>query len=142
MNDAETRTLVIEREIAHPPEKIWRALTQPALITEWLMPNDFAPEIGHRFQFRLPPMPQWNGIVDCEVLECETGRRLVYSWNTEGEPVGLRTTVTFTLTPTARGAMLRMEQSGFGPGTEKNYRGAQYGWTQFLEKLEKVAAGA
>ena len=106
------------------------------------MPNDFAPEIGHRFQFRLPPMPQWNGIVDCEVLECEAERRLVYSWNTEGEPAGLRTTVTFTLTPTARGAMLRMEQSGFGPGTENNYRGAQYGWAQFLEKLEKVAASA
>src|SRR5713101_658803 len=91
-----TRSLVVEREMPHPPEKIWRALTQGPLIEEWLMKNDFQPVVGRKFNFRSTPMPQWNGVVDCEVLAVESNRRLSYRWNSSGEEAanGLKTVVT------------------------------------------------
>src|SRR5579863_2246822 len=105
---ATTRSLVIEREMPHPPEKIWRALTQGPLMEEWLLKNDFQPVVGHRFTFRATPMPNWNGIIDCEVLVVEPTSRLSYSWGA----LGAESAVTFTLTPTESGTHLRMEQSG------------------------------
>src|SRR5262249_16460230 len=101
--DASTqRSVVIEREMPHAPEKIWRALTQSSLIEEWLMQNDFQPMVGPKFTFRATPMPHWNGVTDCEVLELEANARLSYSWNASGSeaPNGLKTIVTWTLTPT------------------------------------------
>jgi uncharacterized protein YndB with AHSA1/START domain len=141
--DAASRTLVIEREVPHPPEKVWRALTQGALIEEWLMKNDFQPIVGHRFNFRAAPMPHWNGIVDCEVLVVEPQKRLSYRWNASGDAAagGLKTIVTWTLIPTKTGVLLRMEQSGFRPDEEANYQGANYGWQRYLAALERVAAG-
>ena len=68
---SETRTLVVERVIPHPPEKVWRALTQTALLEDWLMKNDFTPTVGAKFTFRTQPMPHWNGVVECEVLAVE-----------------------------------------------------------------------
>lgn len=138
-----SRTLVIEREMPHPPEKVWRALTQGALIEDWLMKNDFQPVVGHRFNFRAAPMPHWNGVVDCEVLVVEPHQRLSYSWNASGEEAagGLKTTVTWTLTPTSTGVLVRMEQSGFRPEDENNYQGANYGWQRYVAGLERVAAG-
>ena len=133
-DSATTRTLVIEREMPHPPEKIWRALTQSSLIEEWLMKNDFQPELGHRFTFRATPMPKWNGVIDCEVLVVEPHSRLSYSWGS----LGMGSVVTFTLTPTESGTHLRMEQSGFRPDQEANYKGANYGWQKFLGNLERV----
>ncbi|MEA1673549.1 SRPBCC domain-containing protein [Nitrospirillum sp. BR 11163] len=130
---SETRSVVIEREVPYPPEKIWRALTQPHLLAEWLMKNDFQATVGHRFDFR----GDW-GSVDCQVLEVEPHRILSYSW----AAMGLDSVVTWTLTPSATGTRLRMEQAGFRPDQEQAYRGAQYGWTQFLGKLEQVLAGA
>ena len=88
---ATTRSIIIEREMPHPPERVWRALTQGALIEEWLMENDFQPVVGHRFNFRATPMPHWNGIVDCQVLVVEPNQRLSYSWNASGERGGERT---------------------------------------------------
>jgi uncharacterized protein YndB with AHSA1/START domain len=139
---AATRSIVIERELRHPPEKLWRALTQGALIEEWLMQNDFQPVVGQRFNFRATPMPHWNGVVDCQVLVVEPNRRLSYTWNASGEEAagGLKTIVTWTLTPTRDGVLVRMEQSGFRPEDETNYRGANYGWPKYLEALEQVAA--
>ena len=98
---AATRTLVVEREMPHPPEKIWRALTQAPLIEEWLMKNDFEPIVGHRFNFRAAPIHGWNGVTDCEVLEIIPCQRLVYTWNASGDqaPDGLKTIVTWTLKP-------------------------------------------
>jgi uncharacterized protein YndB with AHSA1/START domain len=146
MSDPTTDTLsvVVEREMPHPPEKIWRALTQPRLIEEWLMKNDFNPVVGHRFNFRATPMPHWNGVVDCEVLEVEPSRRLSYSWNASGDEAagGLKTVVTWTLTPTKGGVLVRMEQSGFRPEDAANYQGANYGWQRYLAGLERVAAAA
>jgi len=133
-----TRTLVVERLMQHPPEKIWRALTQGPLIEEWLMKNDFEPLVGHRFNLRSEPMPQWNGVIDCEVLAIEPNKRLAYSWGA----LGLASVVTFTLTPEKGGTLLRMEQSGFPQGAENDryYQGANYGWQKFLGNLEQVLA--
>ena len=141
--EAAARSVVVEREMPHPPEKIWRALTQGALIEAWLMQNDFQPVVGHRFNFRAAPMPHWNGVVDCQVLAVEPHKRLSYSWNASGDEAagGLKTVVTWTLTPTTGGTHVRMEQSGFRPEEEANYRGANYGWQRYVGGLERVAAG-
>jgi uncharacterized protein YndB with AHSA1/START domain len=137
MNTATTRSLVIEREMAHPPEKIWRALTQGELMKEWLLENDFQPVVGHKFSFRSKPMPQWNGIIDCEVLSVVPTSRLSYSWST----LGAKSLVTWTLTPTKNGTRVRMEHSGFRMDQEAAYRGANYGWQNFIGRLERVVAG-
>ncbi len=140
---ATTLSLVVEREMPYPPEKVWRALTQTALIEEWLLKNDFQPVVGHKFNFRAPPMPHWNGVTDCEVLAVEPHKRLSYSWNASGEEAagGLKTAVTWTLTPVEGGVRVRMEQSGFRPEEESNYQGASYGWQRFIAGLEEVVAG-
>ena len=137
------RAIVVERDMAHPPEKIWRALTQSALIAEWLMRNDFQPVVGHKFNFRAQPVMGWNGVTDCEVLELVPHRRLVYSWNASGEQAagGLKTVVTWTLTPLGGGTRVRMEQTGFRPQDEGGYRGMGSGWLRILERLETAAAG-
>ncbi len=134
----QTRSVVVERDIPHPPEKLWRALTQPHLIEEWLMRNDFAPTLGHRFNLR----GDWGGVLDCEVLAIEPNRRLSYTWNFahEDEAYNLSSVVTFTLTPTGKGTLLRMEQSGFRPGQKQAYGGAKAGWQEFFGKLEQVLA--
>ena len=139
---AAMRSLVVERVMPHPPEKIWRALTQAPLIEEWLMQNDFQPIIGHRFNFRATPIHGWNGVTDCEVLEVIPCRRLVYSWNASGDqaPGGLKTIVTWTLTQGENGTQVRMEQSGFRPQDEAGYRGMGGGWPRILGRLEEVAA--
>jgi uncharacterized protein YndB with AHSA1/START domain len=102
---AAARSLVVERVMPHPSEKIWRALTQSLLIEERLMKNDFRPVVGHRFNLRTTPMPHWNGVTDCEVLVVEPNERLSYSWNASGEEAagGLKTVVTWILTPTKGG---------------------------------------
>ena len=137
------RSIVIEREMPHSPEKIWRALTQGPLLEEWLMKNDFQPVVGRRFNFRSTPLPHWNGVVDCQVLEIEPNARLSYSWNASGEEAadGLKSTVTWTLTRTKVGTHLRMEHSGFRPKDESNFQGASYGWQRFFGGLERVLAG-
>ncbi len=134
----ETRTLVVEREINHPVEKVWRALTQPALLEEWLMKTDFEPKAGKPFQFRSTPMPQWDGIIHCEVLDITPMTRLSYKWGS----MGLETVVTWTLTPAGKGVVLRMEQAGFptGAGTDQYYTGATYGWQKFFGGLEALLA--
>ena len=134
----ETRSVVVEREIAHPPEKIWRALTQPHLIEEWLMKNDFKPVVGHNFNLR----GDWGGVLDCEVLAVEPHRKLSYTWNFKHAEAAynLKSVVDWTLTPTSKGTHLRMEQSGFRPDQPQAYGGAKHGWQQFLEKLDQLLA--
>jgi len=136
-------SLVIEREMPHSPEKIWRALTQGALLEQWLMANDFLPIVGHRFNFRAAPMAHWNGVTDCEVLVVEPNKRLAYSWSGSGDEAarGPKTVVTWTLTPVKSGVLVRMEQSGFRPEDESSYRGASYGWQRFVTGLERVVGG-
>jgi len=136
-NTAESRTLVVEREMPHSPEKIWRALTQSSLIQEWLMNNDFQSEVGHSFQFRSTPVPNWNGIIDSQVLVVEPLSRLSYSWST----MGMESVVSWTLTPTKGGTLVRMEHSGFPSEESASYKGAKYGWQNFIGKLENVLGG-
>lgn len=138
MTATETRAIVVEREFNHAPEKLWRALTQPHLMAEWLMKNDFAPEVGHRFQLK----GEWGGTLDCEVLEIEAEKSLSYSWVFKhADPAyDLDSTVTFTLTPTANGTMLRMEQEGFRPNQKQALGGATTGWNQMFEKLAALLA--
>lgn len=134
------RSVVIERDLPHSPEKVWRALTQADLVAQWLMPNDFEPVVGRKFNFRLPAMPGWNGVTDCEVLAIEPHKHLSYTWGQSGDEAatGIKTVVTFTLTPTASGTRVRMEQSGFRPHEDRNFEGAKYGWASFIDKLESV----
>jgi uncharacterized protein YndB with AHSA1/START domain len=135
-----THTLVVERELPHPQDKVWRALTQAPLIADWLMQTDFEPVVGKQFNLRTQAMAHWNGVLDCEVLDVEPQSRLAYSWNTSGEEAGrLTTVVTFFLTPTQTGVLVRMEQSGFAAMDDSNYRGAAYGWPKYLDGLERVA---
>jgi len=134
----ETRSAVVEREFPHPPEKLWRALTQPHLIEEWLMKNDFKPVVGHSFNLR----GDWGGVLDCKVLEVEPHKTLSYTWDFKHEDVAfnLKSVVTFTLTPTSAGTHLRVEQAGFRPDQKQAYGGAHAGWKQFFTKLDQVLA--
>jgi uncharacterized protein YndB with AHSA1/START domain len=126
-----TRTVVVEREMPHPPEKIWRALTQPHLIEAWLMKNDFKPVANHRFTLS----GDW-GSVDCQVLEIEPNKTLSYTW----AAMGLESVVVWTLTPTGKGTHLRMEQSGFKPDQQQAFQGAKFGWQRFFGNLEQILA--
>jgi len=121
---SESLSVVVEREIPFPPEKIWRALTQPLLIEEWLMKNDFKPVLGHRFSLRA----DWGAV--------EPNKTLSYTWGA----LGLESVVTWTLTPTSAGTRLRMEQSGFRADQQQFYEGAKYGWQKFFAALEQVLA--
>ena len=134
----ETRSVVVERAFPHPPEKLWRALTQPHLIEEWLMKSDFEPIVGHRFNLR----GGWGGVLECEVLAVEPHRTLSYSWNFKHDDAAfdLTSVVTFTLTPTSAGTHLRMEQVGFRPNQKQAFGGAMAGWRQFLENLDQLLA--
>ena len=132
------RSVIVEREISYPPEKIWRALTQPHLIAEWLMKNDFKPVVGHSFNLT----GDWGGVLDCEVLAVEPNRTLSYTWNFAHDDAAfnLQSVVTFTLTPTSTGTQLRMEQTGFRPDQKQAFGGAHAGWKRFFEKLDQVLA--
>lgn len=132
----EVRAVVVERDIAYPPERVWRALTQPHLMAEWLMKNDFVPALGHRFTLR----SDWGGVLDCEVLVIEPNSRLSYTWNfTHDDPAfDLKSVVIFTLAPTENGTHLRVEQRGFRPDQKQASGGAKTGWRRFLGRLEQV----
>ena len=141
MTSADTRSLVIEKEFAYPPEKVWRALTEGELMREWLLENDFEPVVGHAFTFRteVPAAAgmDWDGVIESEVLEIERHKKLSYSWNA----LGLVSVVSWTLTATAGGTLVRMEQTGFRPDQKAAYHGANYGWQKFMGGLERVLSG-
>src|SRR6185295_12972152 len=102
----------IQREYTHSPERVWRALTEPAEIAQWLMrPEDFAPRVGQRFRLVAKPQPGWRGFVECEVLTCDPPRELSYSWvgNVGQKPM----TVRFVLEATPKGTRLTFRHTGF-----------------------------
>jgi len=134
---SQTESISFEFELSHAPEKVWRALTDPALLTEWLLPVvGLKLEPGAAFTFKTQPYPGWDGIVNCRILEAEAPRRLRYAW-----VVGdMDTVVTFTLTPTASGTRLSLVQSGFKPDQKQNFGGARYGWRMMGEKLVDLLA--
>lgn len=136
----EIRTVTLERDYPQPPDRLWRALTQPHLIAEWLMPNDFKPEADHPFTLK----GEWGGVIECRVIEVTPMTRLSYAWNFNAEEAAynLRSTVTFRLEPTATGTKLTMEQTGFRPEQTQAFHGARAGWAAFLDRLAAVAATA
>jgi uncharacterized protein YndB with AHSA1/START domain len=117
----EKQSIVVEYKLPQAPEKVWRALTEPALLAAWLMPNDIRAEVGHRFNFRTQPTPGWDGTVYCEILEVVPQRRLVYSWRggakkLQGYGHEVDTVVTWTLAPAANGGTnLKLVHAGFDP---------------------------
>ncbi len=136
MNRAEeqTRSVVVEKTFAHSPEKLWRALTEPALLARWLLKNNFQPEPGREFQFSNEPVGGWDGVIECKVLALDPLRRLVYSWRAFGH----ESRVEFTLTQAEGGTHLRMEHSGFRFEQEAAYQGARHGWQTFIGNLERL----
>ena len=101
------RTVVLEVVYPHPPERVWRALTDRDALAEWLLPNNFEPRRGHRFQFWSPPRPGSPGVIECEVVELDEPRRLSYTWQSDLDKAP--TLVTWTLEPTKRGTRVRLE---------------------------------
>jgi uncharacterized protein YndB with AHSA1/START domain len=135
---SQTESLSFEFDLHHSPEKVWRALTDPVLLTEWLLPViELELEPGAAFTFQTQPQPGWDGIVNCRFLEIEAQRKLSWRWI-----VGdIDTVVTFTLTPTASGTRLSLVQSGFRPDQKQNFGGARYGWKMMGGKLVDLLAG-
>lgn len=132
-------TIAFELDLRHPPEKVWRALTDPALLTEWLLPViELKLEPGAAFRFKTQAYPGWDGTVDCRILEIEPHKRIKYSWNVPF----LQTVVTFTLTPTPAGTQLTLVQTGFKGDQRRESGGARYGWTmmggKLIELLERI----
>jgi uncharacterized protein YndB with AHSA1/START domain len=134
---SQTESLSFEFDLHHLPEKVWRALTDPVLLAEWLLPVlDLKLEPGAAFTFKAQPRPGWDGLVNCRFLEIEAHRKLSYTW-----VVGdMDTVVTFALTPTASGTRLSLVQSGFKPNQKKNFGGARYGWKMMGGKLVDLLA--
>jgi uncharacterized protein YndB with AHSA1/START domain len=137
---SQTEAISFEFDLPHGPEKVWRALTDPALLTEWLLPvADLKLEPEAAFTLQAPPQPGWDGTVSCRILEIDALRKLSYTW-----VVGdIDTVVTFTLTPTASGTRLSLVQSGFKPDQKRNFAGARYGWNmmggRLVELLERLS---
>lgn len=134
---SQTESISFELDLPHAPEKVWRALTQPELLAQWLLPVtglELAP--GAAFTLKAQAYPGWDGTVNCRLIEIETHRKLSYTW---AVPF-LDTVVTFTLTPTASGTRLGIVQSGFTPEQKRESGGARYGWNMMGEKLFDLLA--
>src|ERR1700744_495023 len=128
-----TRTITVKYDLPFPPAKVWRALTEPELLTRWLMPNTIAPTVGHKFTFKTQPMGEWDGTVECEVLEVQPLKRLIYSWagGSNKNATGARelnTVVTWTLREKPEGTLLLLEHSGFRAEDQFAYEGMGKGW--------------
>jgi uncharacterized protein YndB with AHSA1/START domain len=134
---SQTESISFEFDLHHSPEKVWRALTDPELLTEWLLPVvELKLERGAAFTFKTQPYPGWDGTVNCRILEIDAHRRLSYTWSVPF----LETVVTFTLTPTASGTRLSLVQSGFKTDQKREFGGARYGWKMMGGKLVDLLA--
>ena len=135
---SQTESIAFEFELPHPPQKVWRALTDPVLLAQWLLPVlDLKLQPGAAFRFQAPAQPGWDGTVNCRLLEIDAQNKLTWAW-----VVGdIDTVVTFTLTPTPSGTRLSLVQSGFKPHQKQNFAGARYGWKMMGGRLADVLAG-
>lgn len=148
MNDsarqATTRDIVVEEELPHAPETVWEVLTRSDLIDRWLMANDFQPTLGRHFTFKAKPIGDWNGIVDCEVLEIDPPFRLVYSWKggsvkNPGYGGAIDSIVTWTLTPVKGGTLLKLVHSGFrSPENDSAYENMGSGWRRIVVRIGEL----
>ena len=134
---AQTESISFELDLPHAPEKVWRALTDPALLAQWLLPVvDLKLERGAAFTLKTQPYPGWDGTVNCRMVEIEALRKLSYTWSVPF----LETVVTFTLTPTASGTRLSLLQAGFKEDQKREFGGARYGWTMMGGRLIDILA--
>jgi uncharacterized protein YndB with AHSA1/START domain len=136
---SQTDAITFEFDLKHSPQKVWRALTDPELLAEWLLPVvglELELQPGAAFTLKTQPYPGWDGTVNCKMLEIEAQKKLSYSWTVPF----LDTVVTFTLTPTESGTRLSLIQSGFTPDQKRNMGGARYGWRMMGEKLIDLLA--
>src|SRR5687768_17101027 len=133
----QSESVSFDIDLHHAPEKVWRTLTDPILLAEWLLPViDLKLERGAAFTFKAQPQPGWDDTVNCRFVEIEAQRKISWTW-----VVGdIDTVVTFTLTPTASGTRLSLVQSGFKPDQKKNFGGARYGWKMMGAKLVDLLA--
>ena len=134
---AQIETIAFELELEHAPAKVWRALTEPELLRQWLLPVvgfDLAP--GAAFELHAPPQPSWDGTVSCRILEIEPQRKLRYTWTVPF----LDTVVTFTVTPTTNGTRLHIEQTGFTREQKRESGGARFGWKMMGGRLIDLLA--
>ena len=137
--EVQTESISFEFDLHHPPEKVWRALTDPALLAEWLLPViDLQLEPGAAFKLKTQPYPGWDGTVNCRILEVEAHKKLSYAW-VVGD-MSIDTVVTFLLTPTPSGTRLSLEHSGFKPQNKPAFGGQRYGWQMMGDKLVALLA--
>ena len=129
---SQTESVSLEFDLSHAPKKVWRALTDPELLTQWLLPVfDHKLEVGAAFLLKTNPQPGWDGTVNCRFVEIDEQKKISWRW-----VVGdIDTVVTFTLTPTASGTRLSLVQSGFRPDQKQNFGGARYGLKMMGQKL-------
>ena len=133
MEAVTTKSVVVTRDLPFPVDRVWRALTDPALMAEWLMQTDFKAEEGVDFTFSAP----WADLtIDCQVITIRAMRELSYRWQAEG----LDSVVTWTLEPNTGGTHLRMEHAGFTRDQGRAYGGARDGWVRFVNNLETLLA--
>jgi uncharacterized protein YndB with AHSA1/START domain len=143
---SKTHAITIEKVLPYTAEKIWRTLTSSEMLARWLMPNDFAAVVGHRFNFRTKPMGDWDGVVDCEVLEADPPRLLRYSWRggSDSNPAygsKLNSTLTWTLTAVEGGTHLKMVHDGFVfPGNQFAFDAMSSGWGRVLDRIGELTA--
>jgi len=136
-----TRAIVVEDVLPHSPEKVWEALTQRAYLDRWLMQNDFEPVVGHKFTFQAQPMGDWNGVVHCEVLECDPPKKLVYTWvggsaNNAAHGSVLDAVLSLTLTPVDGGTHLRLAHDGFvSPQNDAGFEAMSRGWGSIIKRI-------
>jgi uncharacterized protein YndB with AHSA1/START domain len=112
------QVLRVEEVLPYPQERVWRVLTDPELIADWLMPNDFKLEAGHRFGIDSDPIRACglSGTGYCEVLAFDEGKMLRIAWTAAHENSRrLDSTVTFTLAPEGTDTRLLIEHDGFHP---------------------------
>jgi uncharacterized protein YndB with AHSA1/START domain len=135
--NGQTEAITFEFDFKHSPKKVWRALTDPELLSQWLLPvMNLKLEPGSSFTFQAPPKPGWDGSVNCQLVEIAAQEKLSYTWRV-GE---LDTVVTFTVTPTDAGTHLSIVQTGFKPQQKQNFGGARYGWRMMGDRLSEVLA--
>ena len=145
---ADTRQIVVDEVFPHSPEALWKTLTTPALMDRWLKmsPSGFEAREGNRFTYQTTPAGEWDGVIQCEVLEIAPNQRLAYTWKGGHEAnVGygsrLDTVVTWTLSKVAAGTRVRLVHAGFvRPRNDTAFKNMSVGWTKVVENIEAIAA--
>jgi uncharacterized protein YndB with AHSA1/START domain len=123
----------LEHFYAHPPARVWRALTDPVLHAEWWAKGDVKAVVGHRFELDMGR----HGLQPCEVLEVEPERLLRYRF----AATTLATLITWRLEPEGGGTRLHLRHEGFdlsSPLSRQAFEGMKPGWPKVLQRLDRV----